>query len=345
MLRTWRIVPALSSGLLVVAGVLSALVVVESGAARVADSLGYAGQTIRLIAIPDDPDGEDGRGLVHAITALAEDERVAVAYSQSYGTGLVTVLDEDGRFRGGGEPLVDGLGVVGAGPTALVSDAPESAASLTPVLGAGGGIELVGTFTSDVMFEQRYPVVLVNVDARPFAEGVYLFAGDGILDDDRGFTAEVTRLFDDHGMAVLDVAAADASTSTAVAMDALQGPYGIVLALFGVVAVMTQLVVLVVRAALSADRWLAAAVLGLTRSGVRALVWWGLMRQVLVGLAAGGGAAVVVVLAAGDLSLVSTGERLAVVPPALLVGLVVCAAASWVAGAREGRRVARAVPC
>lgn len=341
MVHVWRVVPALTSALMVVVLGVFGLIIVDASERRTADQLGFSGETVGVVAIPADDFGGP-EPLTAALVGFAEKRDVSVAYSRSHGTGLVTVLDEDGRFRIGDGSLGAALGP--AGSTAALSTAVGDSGSGIPELELPEGVTAVGTFDPDVKF-QRYPVVVFNVGARPFAEGVYLFAGDGLGSDGSPLVRELVRIFDTHGMAVVELTPRGGTTTDLLLAETLATPYGVVVLLFTGIVVLTQVLVLVIYSAIFRDRLVVAAVVGAGRRHLRGMVWGRLLRQVLPGAVAGAGISAGVVLGTAGLALAGTGTRVLVVAAALavsiLVSALICGAVAW----REAGRVARVVPC
>lgn len=343
VLSVWRIIPAVSSALFVLVLGAFSFVLLESSEQRVAGNLGYVGATMRVTVIP--ADGYVGsEQLTNAVVAFADAHGLSVAYTRSDRTGLVTVLDEHGRFANGDGHVADLLGPVGAGPTVAVSTVLARSPSLTSMLQQPGDPVETGTFEPDVMFGERYPALLFNADARPFGEGVYLIAGADALGTDGDFDEATAQFFQSNGMAVVGLTALDAGTLQGIVRESLRSAYGVVALLFGVVTALTQLFVLLIFAALVRDRSIVAAVLGATRRDVRALVLRRLGGQVLAGSAAGAALSLAVVLAMDGPALTDLRTRIAVVLVTFAGGLVVSLLMGWCVAWREARRVAHVVP-
>lgn len=335
----WRVVPVVNSALLVLLSTIFALTLLESARAEAEANLGLTSEGLRVVVMrPGDLGGDE---LSAALVALAAEEALSIAYTASELTGFVTVLDMFGRLGNGQGSLGDILPPPGTGPSAVVSDGLADPSSLEPVLARQA--EVVGSFpASDVTFEGRRPFVVYNVDAVPFDEGYYLIAGDGILSG--GLGDRIVDVFDDHGMAIVEVSPIEAGGPGRTLAGLLTSLYGIILLLFSGIVVINHLVVLSIDAALARQRWLVLATLGADRGGVRAAVGAHLGRRVLLGGVVGAILATLLALVVQGLAQAPTSSRLATVPASLTLVWGISAVICWLVAWREGRWVTRAVP-
>lgn len=340
--NVWRAGPAASSALLVLATALVLLVLLEAGASSARDDLGHTGPGLRAVVVPSDA-APDAAGLTAAMLDVLADSGASAAYSRGYGTGLVTLADADGRFRGHAGPLAGDLDEAGPGPAASVSATLPVPRDALGLAGRPGDPVVTGTFTADVTFEGREPLVLYNTDAVPFGEGVYLFAADADLAATPAFLERLSVTLGTYGYEIGHLEQVE-PTGTRTIAASLRSPYGVVVALFGAVSAASHVVVLHIYAALRRDRLMVAAVLGASRRALRTSVRGMLAGRAAAGAALGAVAAVAIVLGSAPSALAPTGARWAAAGVALLVGLAVTVVScEWVARA-EVRRATRVVP-
>lgn len=309
-----------------------------------ATHLGHTGATVRVIVVPDAYYTGPER-LTMALIRFAAEHEVSVAFAQSYDTGLVTVLDEHDRFHNSEGSLGALLDAPGSGRSAAFATAIEGSVGSWAGRHLPAEVEFAGTFRSDVTFEERYPMLLLSPEARPFDTGVYLFASNDATRDGDALSSEVVRFFEAQWMNVVDaMPLSDASIRTLLARNMAQ-PYGVIaLMFFGIVA-LAQLVVMRIHAALFRERLFVAAVLGAAKRQLRRIVAQRLLQLVAAGLIMGTALSLLVVVASQGLALAEPGPRVAVIALALavsaLTSMLMCAFVAW----REARKVARAVPC
>lgn len=338
-MRTWRVVPVVSSALLVLLATVFALTLQEWTRGEVEANLGLAGDGLRVVAMRPGNSGADG--LSAALVELAAEQDLSIAYAASDLTGVVTVLDPHGRFGDGKHDLGGALRQPGAGPSAVLSDGLLETLSLESVL--EGGAEVVGSYpASSVTFEQSRPAVVYNVDAVPFDEGYYLIAGGVPLTE--SVVGRVVDTFGDQGLALVEVSPVEAGELGSTLTGLLASPYGVIVLLFSGIAVINQLVILSIDGALARERWLVLATLGADRTAVRAAAGVHLLRRVLLGGVVGAGCATLLAVGVEGLTRVPTSSRLAAVALSLVLMWILSGVICWCVALREGRWAARAVP-
>lgn len=338
-MRTSRVAPVVSSALLVLLATVFALTLLEWARTGPEDNLGLTGDGLRVVAMsPEEPAAD---GLSGALVALAARHELSIAYTASDLAGVVTVLDEHGRFGDGQHALGEALREPGAGPSAVVSAGLAESTVLESVLVPD--TEVVGSYpASSATFEQSRPVVVYNVDAAPFGEGYYLVASGSTVSDD--VARQVVGTFEAHGMAIVEVSAVEATGLGPTLVGLIATPYGIVLLLFSGIVLVNQLVVLSIDGSLARQRWVVLATLGADRAGVRAAACVHLLRCVLLGGVVGAAIATLLAVGVGGLAQAPTWSRLAAVPAALALVWTASGVICWGVAWREGRWVARAVP-
>lgn len=343
MANAWRFIPVVSSAFMVVAWSVFLLGALESSEQRAANHLGFPGPTARVIAAPNA--GYQGpEPLTAALDDYAAEHEVSIAYSQSYATGVVSLLDEYDRFRnseGSLASLLDGSksGSTAALSTALGGSTSDFAERHLPIDAA-----LTGTFRSDVRFENQYPDVVLTADALPFDTGVYLFAGDSLADGDTA-VQQIVRVFENNGLAVMDATRTAGNSVARMIVAGFAGPYGVVILLFGGIVALGQLMVTLIHAALHRERLFVAGVLGAAKGNLRKMVFHRLLRLAVPGLGAGAVLSLLIVLSSQRLSLAALGPRALAVLVALgmsgVASVVIFECVAW----REARKVGRAIPC
>lgn len=303
---------------------------VDSSARNAAEHLGYAGASMRITVIHDDaaPEHEGfSERFAHYVTA----EGLSVAYTQWYESGIVTVTDPEGRFRTSTGALTRHTGPSGI----AVSDTVDEG-SARAIYAAFGNTEVaVPTFSIDVMFETRYPVVLADPSAVPFDTGVYLIASDDID------TRAVTHLFEDGGYLIVDATVQPGFSLATTTRQALSSVYGVVTMFFWLVLATCLLLATKMRVALRHRAYLVSGVLGAARRDVRRLVWSDVGPAHLVGLLGGAALVGMATWATAPYTVAPVGERIGAVLAALTLSAVMSLGSiSWAAAA-EARRVER----
>lgn len=316
---------------------------IEGPQLQSATNLGHSGATVRVVAIPA-ADIDDPGPLTAALVDFAAAYDASIAFSRGNSSGLVTVLDERGRFRNGEQGVAADLAAPGSGGTAVVSEA------LGPRAVEGGlvvpdEVTVTGTFRSDVQFDGQYPTHLFNVDAVPFGAGVYLFATADPERVEPTFTDDVVGVFAANGMDVVDVMPGRGASIQGWLQDALASPYGVVILLFSGVVALGLVLVLFLHAAMQRDRALIEAMLGATRPRLRRLVVGRLLVQVGPGIGLGGVLALIVLLRSEAAAMAGLPSRLVALATALAISVVTATLMSWGVGWREARKVAHVVPC
>lgn len=330
-----RLVPMVSSALMLLTVASFLLAIAEGSARSTAYSLGYSGATIRIIAITDNPDMVfvGTQHFTDSVRRFAADNDVSVAFSPSNGPDIITLVDPQGRYRVGSPQLHEELEAGGSRAAAAVSTfvAPANRSAVVPE-----GVDVIGEFSPEVAFDGEYPAVLLNAEAAAFDSGIFLIAGA-----DMGDPAPVQELFEQNGMDIQYARIQEPATF----WGSLASVFGVLAVAFTAVVAVAALLVALIHASFGRERLVAAAVLGAARGDLRLLVLRALAPQVAAGLLAGCLLALVVVFGAGELMLVSPGTAAVAVLAALGVCAAVwCAILAWACG-RETRRCQRAVPC
>lgn len=339
----WRIAPSLTSAIIVTLGSLFSFILLESQQQQIAGHLGYDGATLRVVAIPESGDFLPST-LTSAVIDFVAQRRLAVAYSRSYGTGIVTLFDEDGLFRNSESSLIEFLGSNGIDARAAIASelysTLEEPGTLLPQ-----GVELTGTYQSNTMFEERYPVILFNTEAQPFGEGVYLLAGDRLATDPRGTLEGVVETFGSTGMEVVDVALTSEASVSVVLARIMGTMYGVVVLMFAGIVLIAQLLVFSIHAALGRERLVILAVLGESKHGLRLRTVRNLLTLATAGIIVGCALSLMVVLGAMELSLAELTARFKAVAVAFAGTLTISLGMSAFVAQREARSVSRVVPC
>lgn len=336
----WRAGPFVASALMVIVVSLFFWRTTEGTQLTSATNLGHSGATVRVVAIP----AADPGPLTAALVDFAAAHDASIAFSRGNALGILTVLDERGRFHSGGQHLAADLAAPGAGMTAVVSDA------LGPRAVAGGQavpdeVTVTGTFTSDVQLDWRYPTHLFNVDAAPFGAGNYVFATADPVRVEPAFTDDVVEVFTANGMDVVDVMTVRGASIQGWLQDALASPYGVVILLFAGVVALGLVLVLLLHAGMQRERTIIEGTLGATEPQLRRLVTGRLLVQVGAGTGSGAVVALIVLLGTQSLALAGLSARLVALAAALGVTLVTATLMCWGVGWREARKVGHVVPC
>lgn len=276
VLPVWRVTPAVNAALLVVSAVAFSVGMLEGSASLAARELGYAGQTIRVVAVEGaDASGEDR--LTRALVRFCDAHGTSVAYSANAESGVVGLYDPAHRYRNRSGALSAPLERAGPVPAAVLSTAFARAVGDRAGL-LDDGIMLVGTFSSEVQFDNRYPVVLENLPAVRPGSGTYLIAG--LAEGDRD---ALRLLFAQNGMEVVDLAV---HTRVGVG-DILSTPYGGTVLAFATLSALATSLVTGIHSVLHRRRLAVAVAAGAAPGDLRRLLLDRLVPLVAVGTGAG----------------------------------------------------------
>lgn len=182
--HSWRpplLGPVFAGLALVVAVAFSALLVAGRPANATAN-LGYSGAITQVTVLSfGDP------SQANEIVEFVESTDSGLVFSPAFGSGVLTVLDSSGYFRGSVGPLEGPLSPYGDQPAVLMSELlVEQGVSLDGVLEKG--VQIAGTFPDGLEIFGERAVVVANLAAGPLRGGEYLFAGaevsevQGLLD-------------------------------------------------------------------------------------------------------------------------------------------------------------------
>ncbi len=165
------------AALLVLVFVTGAVVVVENRTASVAANLGYEGPTAWLQVVDL---GASARTRSEVVD-FVDRRGLALAYTPSLDSGLLTLHDPRGLFRSADGALAEPLGGAGEPPAALVADVLGPAGDdLRGVLARG--TRVVGPIDPAVSLDATAPVVIRNPAAGPLGGGLYVLAGADAAD-------------------------------------------------------------------------------------------------------------------------------------------------------------------
>lgn len=276
----WRIAPSVSAALLLLVWSFFCLSLAESGNQRAAEDLGYSGSTVRIIAVGASTDAETAR-FNTVFSSFIADQDLSVAYSRSYESGLVTLIDVRERFAIGLDKPFD----------EDVPDATRRAVlrSQTPGLEAWftrqdrfDGMSISTAPLRDVMFEDRYPLAILSASAQPFSAGVYLIAG---LDESK--IQPLLNLYEQSGMMIADVSTHPGTGPMELLANSFKSPYGVIASAFAGIASVASFLVAGTFVSLRRDRLHIAAALGASRLTLMGITIRQLAAPILIGTSIG----------------------------------------------------------
>lgn len=316
---------------------LSAFLVdrVDSTARMAAETLGYAGEGVRVTAVPDGA-AASATDLSSTLLDYASRRGVSIAYTRWYESGVVTLYDPRERFRSSTGPLWpllersdDSLGL------AVAESMQGSKSTLAEVLGAGQAYR-ASAFRADVMFEGRYPVALLAPEQDSFDLGIYFIAGAG-LD-----IQEIAQLFGEHGLSVVEASSRPSVSVAATLWSAMASLYGAISSFFWLILVGAVGFALRLLAATRRPAYEITKALGATRRDVIGLVARDILPSVLVGLLVGAAVSLLLVWSTTGLSTAGTSLRVLASCAAVVTSFVLCAALLILVAYLEARRGVRA---
>lgn len=334
-MKNWGWVLGMCAALQVI--VATAFFLHEIETPQAAAQLGYGGVTADVTVVPTD-EYQGSESLSSRLEEFTSSQGLSVAYIRSYDSGIITLLDDQGRFQNSVGPLALDLGSEGAGDVLISSEFGLSEDAVARLVGAD--TQVTNKFLSDVMFWDRYPVILASPMVVPFDYGVYTFAGQGVDAD------QIASLFDEQGLEIVEIGINDAVNVSFLGSLSrnLLSLYGMIILLFS--AVLVVCVALAARDEVSRrhERYRVFAILGATRSQTLRLILRDIASVLGIGIAAGGLVSGVVAAAIRGLSVADDGARILAVVAAIGFSALSCAVVSWWVASSEARRVTIAYP-
>ena len=272
----WRIMPAINAALLAVSAVAFSLASAEGSVGMSARGLGYDGETVRIVAVQEESE-TGASSFTQPLVDFSETHGLSVAYSAYSESGVVALYDPALRYQSRSSALFAPFAASGSEPAAVLSAAvPEVVGARSGLL--PDGVTMLGTFSSEVQFDSRYPVVLENLAAGQPGSGVYLIAGLG--ESDR---TALTDLFSQNGMEIKNLAVQKPVTVKYI----LSTLYGGIVVAFAILSVLAALLVTHVHSFLLRRHVTIAAVLGASAGDLRRLLLGRLVPLVTIGTAGG----------------------------------------------------------
>lgn len=273
-----RLLGAVSAALLVVVFVAAGVVVVENRTSALAANLGYPGATVWIHVMDLGPRSHAGDDFIDFV----DQTESALAYTPSSDSALLTLYDPRRLFRGPQGPLYEPLAAAGHAPAALVSDRlGVNTADVQDVLPAG--TRIVGAVSPGVGLAGASPMVIRNREAGPLGGGLYVLAGDGVVD-----ARNLLDALEADGAWI-----SDATVYGPIPVSPFDGARAVVLTGLLVLFVLLSTLVVVLDVTRGTDRLRVAAILGARGRDLRRLLW----RRAAPPLAVGAAAGVLVVLA------------------------------------------------
>lgn len=331
MSSKWRTVPGACAALLAIVLGLFSIDRVDANARIPAEQLGYNGPTVQITAVQGDNFvGTDT--LARLVTSYLGESRNSVAYTRWYDSGIVTIDDSYERFQNSEGPLARTLdsGTTET-PVAVSSNLHLTPDALSDTLNIEGNDATA--FKADVMFQDRYPVVVTTAAIQPFRDGIYMFAGhqtdlDAIID-----------MFGRSGLSIVDAYYDEGTTIGASFQRAILSPYGGIIAVFAGAILLCQTVVARMYLVGRHRRYDVAVMLGASNRDIWRLLGSDIAPSIALGVVVGVAVNGLMLVTTAGLSAADDGTRLAAVAGSGLVAAAMSAGAMALVLHGQARRL------